>query len=252
MPLIAVIHLAFAIFFAVHAVRTGRPNWWLFLLLSTPMLGSIIYFFAEYLPEMRHTRHGRKAIRAVNNIIDPHRELREATIEFDRTPTAYNRARLAQALLVKGDVQQAIEHYQVAASGPYAKDSAFLRGLGEAQLVGEKYADAVQTFERLFEAHPDQKTGVSALMHAESLAGAKRPEARAAFEAVIAADASIEAQVKYGLFLLDRGDRSAGRVALEHALKDAQRGHHHSRDMNRAWIDAAREALKSLDAPAAA
>jgi hypothetical protein len=64
MPLIAVIHLAFAIFFAVHAVRTGRPNWWLFLLLSMPMLGSIIYFFAEYLPEMRHTRHGRKAIRA--------------------------------------------------------------------------------------------------------------------------------------------------------------------------------------------
>jgi hypothetical protein len=252
MPLIAVIHLAFAIFFAVHAVRTGRPNWWLFLLLSTPMLGSIIYFFAEYLPEMRHTRHGRKAIRAVNNIIDPHRELRDATVEFDRTPTAYNRARLAQALLVKGQVQQAIEHFQVAASGPYAKDSAFLRGLGEAQLVGEKYADAVQTFERLFEAHPDQKTGVSALMHAEALAGAKRPEARAAFEAVIAADASIEAQVKYGLFLLDRGERSAGRTALEHALKDAQRGHHHSRDMNRNWIDAAQAALKSLDTPAAA
>lgn len=249
MPIIAVIHLAFAIYFAVHAVRTGRPSWWLFVLLSFPMLGSIIYFFAVYMGDMRHTRQGRKAIRVVNNIIDPHRELREATIEFDRTPTAYNRARLAQALLAKGEVQPAIDHFKVAASGPYAKDTAFLRGLAEAQLIGGQHADAVATFERLFEAHPDQKTGVSALMHAEALAGAKRPEARAAFEAVIAADASIEAQVKYGLFLLERGETSAGRTALEHALKDAQRGHHHSRDMNREWIDAASGALKGLEAP---
>lgn len=249
MPIIAVIHLAFAIFFAVHAVRTGRPNWWLFVLLSFPMLGSIVYFFSEYMGDMRHTRHGRKAIKAVTNIIDPHRELREATIEFDRTPTAYNRARLAQALLAKGEVQQAIDHYKVAASGPYAKDVSFLRGLGTAQLIGQHHADAVTTFEALFEAHPDQKTGQAALMHAEALAGAKRPEARAAFEAVIAADSTIEAQVKYGLYLLERGEKSAGRIALENALKDVKRGNRHSRDMNHEWIDAAQMALKSLDAP---
>lgn len=249
MPIIAVIHLAFAIFFAVHAVRTGRPNWWLFVLLSFPMLGSIVYFFSEYMGDMRHTRHGRKAIKAVTNIIDPHRELREATIEFDRTPTAYNRARLAQALLAKGEVQQAIDHYKVAASGPYAKDVSFLRGLGTAQLIGQHHADAVTTFETLFEAHPDQKTGQAALMHAEALAGAKRPEARAAFEAVIAADSTIEVQVKYGLYLLERGEKSAGHTALENALKDVKRGNRHSRDMNHEWIDAAQMALKSLDAP---
>jgi hypothetical protein len=251
MPIIAVIHLAFAIFFAVHAVRTGRPNWWLFVLLSFPMLGSIVYFFSEYMGDMRHTRQGRKAIKAVTNIVDPHRELREATIEFDRTPTAYNRARLAQALLAKGEVQQSIDHYKAAASGMYAKDPSFLKGLGIAQLAGEQFADAARTFETLFEAHPDQKVGQAALMHAEALAGAQRPEARAAFEAVIAADSTIEVQVKYGLFLLARGDKQAARTALENALKDVNRGNRHSRDMNREWIDAAQGALKTLDAPAA-
>lgn len=247
MPLIAFVHLALAAFFGVHAVRTGRPYWWLFVLLSFPMLGSIIYFFAEYLPSMRNTRGGMKAARALDRLVDPNRELREATVEFDRTPTAYNRARLAQALLVKGQVDEAIDHFRAAASGPYATDAAFLRGLGEALLQGGRFDEAVSTFERLFAAHPDQRSGRPALMHAEALAGAGRPEARAAFDAVIAADASVEAQSKYGRFLLQQGDRGAARLALERCLKDAQRGHAHSRDMNRAWIEEAQLALKSMD-----
>jgi hypothetical protein len=247
MPLIGLIHLALAAYFGVHAVRTGRPYWWLFVLLSFPMLGSMIYFFAEYLPGMRNTRGGLKAARAINNIVDPNRELREAMQEFDRTPTAYNRARLAEALLAKGQTDAAIEHYQQAASGPYARDAAFLRGLGGALLRGGRFGEAVATFARLFEAHPDQRSGGAALMHAEALAGAGRPEARQAFDAVVASNASIEAQSKYGLFLLQRGDTAAARAALELALKDAQRGHHHSREMNREWIDKAAVALKALE-----
>jgi hypothetical protein len=47
------LHILVAIFFAVHAVRHGRANYWLFVLLGFPFLGSVIYFFSEYLPEMR-------------------------------------------------------------------------------------------------------------------------------------------------------------------------------------------------------
>lgn len=247
MPLIALVHLALAAFFGVHAVRTGRPSWWLFVLLSAPMLGSIVYFFAEYLPDMRNTRGGMKAARALDNIVDPNRELREATQEFDRTPTAYNRARLAHALLVKGQVSEAIEHFRQAASGPYATDAAFLNGLGAALLQGGRYAESVSAFERLFEAHPGQRHGQCALMHAEALAGAGRPEARHAFDAVAASHGSIEAHSKYGQFLLRQGDKAAARMALERCLQDAERGHHHSRELNREWIAQATQALKTLD-----
>jgi hypothetical protein len=247
MPLIAFVHLAMAAYFGVHAMRTGRPYWWLFVLLSFPMLGSVIYFFAEYLPGMRQTRGGIKAARTLDRLIDPKRELREATREFDRTPTAYNRARLAQALLTQGQAEEAIEHFRQAASGPYATDVSFLRGLGGALLQQGRHAEAVEVLERLFAAHPEQRSGAAALMHAEALAGAGRPEAHAAFEAVIAADSSIEAQSKYGQFLLQRGDKAGARAALERCLKDAQRGHVHSRELNRAWIVQADTALKSLD-----
>jgi hypothetical protein len=189
-----------------------------------------------------------KAARAVQTLIDPNRELREATLEFDRTPTAYNRVRLAAALLAKGESDEAIAHYRAAASGPYAQDVAFLRGLAEAELRSERFDDAAATLQRLFDAHPDQRTGTAALMHAEALAGAGRPEARQAFDAVIAADGSIEARAKYGSFLARQGDKAGARAAFELALKDAQRGHHHSRELNREWIAQAREGLKLLDA----
>jgi hypothetical protein len=247
MPFIAFVHLALAAFFAVHAVRSGRSPYWLFVLFSFPMLGSVVYFFAEYLPTIRHTRGGMKAARAVHGIIDPNRELREATVEFDRTPTAYNRVRLAGALLAKGRTDEAIAHYQAAASGPYAQDAAFLNGLAQAQLRSERFGEAAASLQRLFDAHPDQRSGSAALMHAEALAGAGRPEARQAFDAVIAADGSIEARTKHGRFLAQQGDAAGARAAFELALKDAQRGHRHSRDLNREWIDLARDGLKLLD-----
>ena len=246
MPFVGLVHLAIAAFFGVHAIRSGQPMYWLFILFAFPLLGSIVYFFALYLPGMRNTRGGAKAARAVNALLDPNRELREAGTEFDRTPTAYNRSRLAAALLAKGRVDEAIEHFREAASGPYANDLSFLKGLAGAQLEGRRFADAAATLQRLFDAHPDQRRGALALMHAEAVAGAGRADARAVFEAVIAADNSTEAQCKYGLFLLAQGDLAGARRAFEAVLEHERQGHHHSRELNRDWIAEAKAALKQL------
>ena len=246
MPFVGLVHLAIAAFFGVHAIRSGQPMYWLFILFAFPLLGSIVYFFALYLPAMRYTRGGAKAARAVNALLDPNRELREASTEFDRTPTAYNRSRLAAALLAKGQVDQAIEHFREAASGAYANDPSFLEGLAGAQLEGGRFADAAATLQRLFDTHPDQRRGALALMHAQAVAGAGRADARAVFEAVIAADNSTEAHCKYGQFLLAQGDSAGARRAFEAVLEHERHGHHHSRELNRDWIVEAKDALKQL------
>ena len=36
---------------AVHAVRTRRPFFWVFLILIFPLMGSLIYIIAELIPE---------------------------------------------------------------------------------------------------------------------------------------------------------------------------------------------------------
>ena len=248
MPFVGLVHLAIAAFFGVHAIRSGQPIYWLFVLFAFPLLGSIVYCFAIYLPQFRYTRGGVKMARAVDAIVDPNRELREASAEYDRTPTAYNRARLGAALLAKGQVDEAVAHYRAAASGPYANDASFLAGLARAELVAGRPGDAAATFERLFAAHPDQQRGALAIAHAEALAGAGSERAREAFEAVVARDASTEARYKYGAFLLGRGDEAGARRAFETVLVNAEHGHYHSRELNREWIAQARAELKRMGA----
>lgn len=77
--------------------------YWLFILFSFPLMGSVAYFFVEYLPELRFNRTARGAAHAVTKFINPDGELRDAQRAFDRAETAGNRIRLAQALLGKGD-----------------------------------------------------------------------------------------------------------------------------------------------------
>ena len=72
------LHVLVAIFLLRMRFACGRANCWLFVLLGFPFLGSVIYFFAEYLPQMRHSRIGRQALSTVTSIVDPGRALREA------------------------------------------------------------------------------------------------------------------------------------------------------------------------------
>ena len=247
MPLLAFVHLAIVAYFGVHVIRTGRQIYWLIILFSFPALGALVYFFAEYLPEMRYSRGGRKALGAVKRIVDPNRELREASVEFDRSATAYNESRLAAALRAKGQYDEAIKHYEHCASGPYANDASFLRALAETQSEGGRHADAAQTLERLFAADAQHRgNSAVALLYADALSHCGRAEARTAFEAAVATDGTLEARCRYGLYLERSGDAHGARRQFEEVLKDAQRGHAHSRDMNREWIDAAREGLKAV------
>jgi hypothetical protein len=44
MPIVGLgLHLLIALFFAVHAVRSGQQLFWLFILFSFPLLGSVVY-----------------------------------------------------------------------------------------------------------------------------------------------------------------------------------------------------------------
>ena len=91
MPFVGLgVHLVVALFFAVHAMRSGQNMYWLIILFSFPMLGSIVYFLVVYLPDSRLERGARKAVARAARALDPGRELREARAALDETPTAQN------------------------------------------------------------------------------------------------------------------------------------------------------------------
>ena len=251
MPFIAALYLIPAIFFAVHAVRTGRNMYWIMILLMAPYLGSIIYFFAEYMPEMRHSTVARKSVRVVTSLVDPNRELREARLGFDRTPTVDNRSRLAEALLARGDYAEAIEQFQACASGPYAKDVKFRRGLARAQLSAGRHAAAAATLEALMADSPRDAGADASLWLAQALTQVDETRALDAFAHASHVNNTTETQAAYGLYLASLGRDAQARPLLEGVLHNARVGTPSSRELNRDAIDQARAALKALDARAA-
>ena len=71
------LHVFVALFFAVHAVRRGRELYWLLILFMFPMLGSVVYFFAIYLPESRLERKVGKVASVAMQTLDPGKALRD-------------------------------------------------------------------------------------------------------------------------------------------------------------------------------
>jgi hypothetical protein len=242
------LHILVAIYFAVHAVRHGRANYWLFVLLGFPFLGSVIYFFSEYLPEMRHSRLGRQAVSAVTSIVDPGRALREAREDFERTPSVEHRARLADALLDSGDAAQALAHYRACASGHHAKDAKMRIGLARAALSAGEPAAAVQTLQALFADEPERYAGAPALLlaHAHADAG-NEAAALGAFDEALRRHDSIETRCDYGLYLARLGRGARARELLEGVMRDAKLVDEHARVLNRDSLDQARAALRALD-----
>lgn len=63
--LIAIGTIILQVVLALHAIRTRRPFYWIFLILFFPLLGSLIYVLAELVPEWERSNALQ---RGVNNI----------------------------------------------------------------------------------------------------------------------------------------------------------------------------------------
>ncbi|AJW44865.1 MULTISPECIES: tetratricopeptide repeat protein [Ralstonia] len=242
-------HVIVALFFAVHCVRSNQNMYWLFILFVFPLLGSVVYFFAIYLPEIRHSRGARVAGRAVTQLIDPNRAVREARIDFDRAPTVQHRLRLGEALLQAGNAKEAREHFEQAATGPFASDPALLLGLARAQSATGDAALAKDTLEKLFEVHriarqqPDPT-----LLYARALAATGAPNTREAFEQALTCGNDAAARCLFGEWLRAQdndADKQRAQALFDDILRDAKHWTRYAKDHNREWLQRAAAAQSS-------
>ncbi len=216
MPIFGVLHILVAIFFAVHAVRTHQNMYWLLILFMFPLLGSVVYFFAIFLPSSRLEHSVRRTVSAAARSLDPGRELREARQAFDLTPTAQNRMRLAAALLEAGQADKAAEEYEACLHGPFASDFEICFGAARARLLNGQGAAAVELLEAIRKENAEFRPEQMSLLLAQAYAASGRAdEARAEFVAAIQRFGSFEARVEYAIWALGIGDRAAADAEYE-------------------------------------
>lgn len=205
------LHILVALFFAIHAIRSGRELYWLLILFMFPLLGSLVYFFAVFLPDLRSGsgigRGLRKVATVAVNSLDPGRELRDAKTAFDFTPTAQNQWRYANALLAADKIAEAVQQFEQCLQGPFATDLEIQFAAASAQLRFNQPLKALNLLLAIRQNSTTFRSEAVTLMLAQiyGIQGEKE-KAKVEFEQAITRFGSVEARAEYAIWAAQNGD----------------------------------------------
>ena len=238
------IHVLVAIFFAIHVVRTGQNMYWLAILFMFPLLGSVVYGIAIYLPSSRIEHGAKKVISVAGKLLDPDRELRAAKEAFEYTPTAQNQMRLAAALLAANQPQEAAQHYEACLQGPFVSDPAIRLGAAQANFACARFEACLIHLQTLRQQSPHNASEVVAVLMARSLAGMGRTsEARAEFEFALQKYGNFDTRAEYAIWAQSLGDTETAQRLKAELDQTINRWSKHNRELNAEMLRRLRDAF---------
>ena len=248
MPLLGVIVLLIQFCFAYHALKTGRPYWWIFVIMAFPVMGCVIYYFVEVFPRTRESakaeRMVNQAIAKISRAVDPDKEMRQRVAEAELNPSIDNRIALARECIACNLPAEAAKLYRSCLTGVFARDPNLKFGLLEAEFAAGNHEQARARAEELLKEHAGFKDGEVRLLLARSLeAGGDTHAAEGVYGEAIKSFRGEEARYRYGAMLksLGQGDRAG--LLFRELLTNAERSPRFYQDAQSEWIRAAKREL---------
>lgn len=247
MPILVLVSFALQIACAVHVVRSGRPMYWIWLLLIGSYLAVIVYVVVAVIPDLRNDPRGRAAARNVLNTFDPERRRREIRTRLDVADTVDNRKALAEESLRLGDYANAADLYRSTLKGLYAADPMLMLGLAQAEAGSGDHAAARATLDALIKANPQFRSADGHLLYARCLEElGEHDKAIGEYEVLARSYPGEEARVRYGSLLMKCGRRGDARGVFEDVLKRARSAPGYYRRKEQEWIAAAKRELSGM------
>jgi hypothetical protein len=233
---------------AVHVVRTGRPLYWIFIIVVTSFIGVAVYVLAEVLPNLNSSPTARRAVRGVRNRIDPEHNKRRAARDLEVADTLDNRRRLAEQSLASGDFQQAEALYSASLTGMYRTDPHLMLGLAQAQFALGQHTQARTTLDALIAANPTFRSSDGHLLYARALeAEGNIAGALHEYDAVVQGFPGEEARVRQAQLLKRNGQADKASAVLREVIKRSSLAPKYYQREQRAWIDLAKRELQSAE-----
>lgn len=237
MPLAYILTVLIQVGFAVHVVRTGRNFMWLWIIIFVPLVGCLVYFIAEILPELGRSRTVARAKNHLVNAVDPGRELRRRRELLEATGTVDNRIALADECVEARMYDEAIALYRECLVGIHKADPNIMERLARAQFEKGDAAEARQTLDDLIRENPDYKSTEGHLLYARALEALGEMEAACKeYEILLGSYPGEEARVRYAQLLARKGDTSRARDLYSETLVRAKRAPKYYREKEREWI----------------
>jgi hypothetical protein len=236
MPLLGVLVFALAIGCAIHAGRTGRPQFWIYVLIFVPGLGTFAYLLFELIPEWLGTRQGQKAQKAVSLLIDPEKAYKALHDAVETSPTVENMARLADECITLSRYEEAADLYAACLTGVHAADPKLLLGLARAQFGLGLFAETKARLDRLRAANPEFQSSVGHLLYARAVEGmGDLDAAREEYEALRVYFPGPEAGCRLALLLQKMGESDKALALFKEIRRSLERSPKHVRDMHSEW-----------------
>jgi hypothetical protein len=243
MPILGGVVVLIQFCFAFHALKTGRPYWWIFIIMAFPVMGCLIYYFVEVFPGSREHRRANRAARTLARALQPDAELRKRTEELEICGSVDNRISLAAECMNSGLYLEAARLYESCLNGAYASDGALLFGLAKAAVEAGDWHKAGATLERLKSEAPRTRPLEVRLLEARVLEGREDHNAALALYAqLVPVFVGLEAKYRYGRLLSRLGRHEAALDMFNEVLKHARRAASPVEEEEQ-WALAARQAI---------
>ena len=243
MPIIGAVVLLIQFCFAYHALKTGRPYWWIFVIMAFPVAGSIIYYFVEVFPGSREHRQANKAARTLARVLQPDADLKKRAEELEICGSVDNKLALAAECMNHQMYSEAARLYESCLNGAYASDGAILFGLAKALVEGGDWDKATTMVARLTSDAPKLRPLETRLLEARTLEGRGETDAAlAAYRELVPVFVGLEARYRYGSFLSRLGKHEAAMVMFNEVVKHAKRFSSSIEEEER-WASAAKQAI---------
>ncbi len=128
----------------IHALRTGRPYWWIWVLIGAPVIGGIAYVFVELVPELRVGRGP-----GLSSWKPRSWRIKELRAEVEENGIVKYRLALAEELHAAGKYDEAAEAAEECLQGVFRNDPHTLACVARYRLDAGKYAEALDAVDQI-------------------------------------------------------------------------------------------------------
>jgi hypothetical protein len=227
----------------VHVIKSGRPYWWIWVIMAFPFVGIVVYLLVEVRPTWRKTNWEAIWWR----LKSPKQRIAHRREQLKYASTQKNRFLLAEELHNAGLLDEECEVLAAGLQGAFKDDAETLLRLSEAQLEAGRPAEAEATYARIA---PDRSSDFQAryrLMRAR-LWGAQgeNNKAEAAFQELMKQRRSEAPRYYFAEFLLATRRIPEGTKILKDILHQYRRGTRVWRHQEGEWYYAAKKTLRTI------
>jgi hypothetical protein len=232
---------------AIHCIRKGNQQKWLYIIIFLPVIGSLIYLYSEVISGRRIGNVASGVASGVSSALFPAGVIRRLEEQLRFADTFHNRVALADGYLAIGKTNEAIDLYEKSLNGVFTENEHVIRQLIVAYYNVSRF-DAILPLAKRMYATPQFARSREHMLYAIALDyTGNSQQAEKEFRLMNGRYADFEARYQYALFLYRHNRDAECKALLETVVDEGRHLSSRERRANSRWISEAREELRSLN-----